>query len=47
MPSNIVAQLMRQVSALEARVEALMSYQRWQMGLLAAILLMGIARLVK
>lgn len=46
MPSNIVAQLMKQVSALEARVEALMAYQKWTMGLLAALLLMGIKAFV-
>lgn len=37
MPSNIVLQLMKQVAALEAKVEGLIVYQKWQMGALAAI----------
>ncbi len=41
MPSDIVVKLIDRISKLEARVESLMSYQRWQVGLLTAILLMA------
>jgi len=39
MPNGIVIELIRKVAKMEARVENLMSYQKWQMGLLAAIFL--------
>ena len=42
MPSDIVLKLIEKVSKLEARVESLMSYQRWQVGLLAALILMAV-----
>lgn len=37
MPNSIVTELIRKVAKLEARVENLFTYQKWQMGLLAAI----------
>lgn len=37
MPNGIVIELIKKVAKLEARVENLVSYQKWQMGLLAAI----------
>ena len=39
MPNSIVIELIKKVAKLEERVESLMSYQKWQMGLLTAILL--------
>lgn len=39
MPNGIVIELIKKVAKLEARVENLFSYQKWQMGLLAAIFL--------
>jgi hypothetical protein len=42
MPSDIVVKLIDRISKLEARVENLMSYQKWQMGLLTAILLIAV-----
>ena len=42
MPSDIVTKLIDRISKLEARVENLMSYQKWQMGLLTAILLIAV-----
>lgn len=42
MPSDIVVRLIDRISKLEARVENLMSYQKWQMGLLTAILLIAV-----
>lgn len=47
MPTNIVVKLLERVAALEARVEALMSYQKWQMALLSAIFMLAIGVLVK
>ena len=38
MPNEIVIQLLKDVAALKAQVEGLITYQRWQMGALAAIL---------
>ena len=38
MPNNIVVELIRKVAILETKVEELMKYQKWQMGLLTAIL---------
>lgn len=46
MPSDIVVKLMDRIAKLEARVENLMSYQKWQMGALAAILAAVIGGLV-
>lgn len=37
MPSNIVMKLIERVAALEARVEALVTYQKYQIGLLIGI----------
>lgn len=42
MPSDIVVKLIDRIAKLEARVESLMSYQKWQVGLLTAILLMAV-----
>lgn len=42
MPSDIVIKLIDRIAKLEARVENLMSYQRWQVGLLTAILLIAV-----
>lgn len=39
MPNSIVTELIRKVAKLEARVEVLFTYQKWQMGLLTAIFL--------
>jgi hypothetical protein len=38
MPNSIMAALINRVSIVETKVESLLSYQRWQMGFLAAIL---------
>lgn len=38
MPNSIVTALLARVAVLEAKVESLIAYQRWQMGFLAAIL---------
>jgi len=37
MPNNIVIDLIRKVAKIEGRLESLMNYQKWQMGILAAI----------
>lgn len=42
MPSDIVIKLIDRLSKLEAKVESLMNYQKWQVGLLTAIFLMAI-----
>jgi len=42
MPSDIVLKLIDRLSKLEERVESLMLYQKWQVGLLTAILLMAV-----
>ncbi len=42
MPSDIVVKLLERISKLEAKVENLMAYQKWQVGLLTAILLMAV-----
>lgn len=42
MPSDIVAKLIDRIAKMEARVESLMAYQKWQVGLLTAILLMAV-----
>ena len=42
MPSDIVIRLIERLSKLETKVESLMAYQRWQIGLLTAILLMAV-----
>lgn len=47
MPSEIVVKLIERISKLETRVENLMSYQRWQVGLLTAILLMAVKAWMK
>jgi hypothetical protein len=38
MPNSIVVELIRKVAILETKVQELMKYQKWQMGLLTAIL---------
>jgi len=38
MPNSIVVKLLEDVAALKAQVEGLITYQKWQMGALAAIL---------
>ncbi len=47
MPNIIVAELMKKVAKLEAQVEALFTYQKWQMGLLSLILLASLGALFK
>lgn len=47
MPSDIVIKLMEKVAKLEAQVDSLMSYQKWQVGLLTAILLMAVKAWMK
>ncbi len=44
MPSKLedVKKFFERIAVLEAKVENLMNYQKWQMGLLAAILLIAI-----
>lgn len=42
MPSDIVAKLIERIAKLEARVENLMAYQKWQIGLLTGLILMGL-----
>lgn len=46
MPSDIVLKLIEKVSKLEERVQGLMVYQRWQVGLLTALILMAVKALV-
>ncbi len=46
MPSNIVMRLMEQVASLEAKVESLMTYQKWTMALLSAIFVMSLGAIV-
>jgi hypothetical protein len=38
MPNSIVTELIRKVAKLEARIEVLFAYQKWQMTLLGLIL---------
>lgn len=38
MPNSVVVELIRKVAILETKVQELMKYQRWQVGLLTAIL---------
>lgn len=38
MPNSVVVELIRKVAILETKVAELMRYQKWQMGLLTAIL---------
>ncbi len=47
MPNNIVTALIERVAKLEAKVESLLSYQRWQMALLSAIFMMALGALIK
>lgn len=44
MPSKLddVKKFFERIAVLEAKVEGLMTYQKWQMGLLAAILLIAV-----
>lgn len=44
MPSKLedVKKFFERIAVLETKVESLMSYQKWQVGLLTAILLMAI-----
>lgn len=42
MPNDIVLKMIDRLSKLEARVESLMSYQKWQVGLLTALLLIAV-----
>ncbi len=42
MPNDIVIKLIERLAKLETKVESLMSYQKWQVGLLTAILLMAV-----
>lgn len=37
-----VKEFFERIATLEAKVEGLMTYQRWQMGLLAAILVLAV-----
>lgn len=46
MPSDIVARLIDRISKLEARVENLMTWQQWQMGVLAVILIAAVKVLI-
>lgn len=48
MPNKLedVKKFFERIAVLEAKVENLMTYQRWQMGLLAAILLMAVKQWV-
>ncbi len=43
MPNKIedVKKFFERIAVLETKVEALMSYQKWQVGLLAALILMA------
>lgn len=47
MPSSIVIELIKKVAKLEARVESLFAYQKWQMGLLTAIFLVVLKLVLK
>ena len=49
MPTRLkdVQEFFERIATLEAKVEGLMTYQRWQMGLLAAILLLAVKAWVK
>lgn len=38
MPSNIAKEFFERLSAVEAKVESLLIWQKWQLGLLAAVL---------
>lgn len=42
MPNDIVLEIIDRLSKLEARVESCMSYQKWQIGLLTALILMAV-----
>lgn len=44
MPTKLrdVEKFFERIAVLEAKVEGLVAYQKWQMGLLAAILLMAV-----
>lgn len=43
MPTGKIAErFFERLATLEARVEALMTWQKWQMGILAAILLLAV-----
>lgn len=46
MPSDIVVRLIDRIAKLEAKVESLMAYQKWQVGLLTAILLIAVKKWV-
>lgn len=44
---NDVKEFFERISTLEARVESLMDYQKWQMALLAAIFVAVIAKYLR
>ncbi len=44
MPSSIAKEFFERLATLEAQVANLMTYQKWQMGILAAILIAVIVR---
>jgi hypothetical protein len=46
MPNSIITQLISRIVALEIRAESLITYQKWQMGLLAAIFVMSLGALI-
>ena len=47
MPSNIVTHLIERVAKLEAKVESLLTYQKWTMALISAMLMMSLGLLLK
>ncbi len=51
MPTGIVIQLIERVAKLEAKAESLLIYQKWQMGILGAVLasivMLGVSILVR
>lgn len=47
MPNSIVVELIRKVAVLQTKVESLVTYQKWQMGLLTAIFIIAFTALVR
>jgi len=51
MPTGIVIQLIERVAKVETKVESLLVYQKWQMGILGAVLtaviMLGISIIIR
>jgi hypothetical protein len=47
MPNSIVTHLLERVATLEAKVESLLTYQKWTMALLSAVFMLALGAMVR